>query len=59
MEKAGETASRLDLDRGSSNGLLSGWFPVIGIEPLHLLIVAIAWAAVHSESSSDVRPASG
>lgn len=35
------------------------WFPVIGIEPLHLLIVAIAWAAVHSESSSDIRPASG
>ncbi len=31
------------------------WFPVIGTEPLHLLVVAIAWATIHSEPSSDIR----
>lgn len=31
------------------------WFPVIGTEPLHLLVVAIAWATIHSEASSDIR----
>lgn len=32
------------------------WFPVIGTEPLHLLIVAIAWATIHSEASNVIRP---
>ncbi|RIH89505.1 hypothetical protein Mlute_00301 [Meiothermus luteus] len=31
------------------------WFPVIGTEPLHLLIAAIAWASIHSEASNVIR----
>ncbi|MCS7069198.1 MAG: hypothetical protein NZN28_11290 [Meiothermus sp.] len=32
------------------------WFPVIGTEPLHVLIAAVAWASIRSEVSNAVRP---
>lgn len=32
------------------------WFPVIGTEPLHLLIAAIAWSSIRSQASGVVHP---
>jgi O-antigen ligase len=33
------------------------WFPVVGTEPLHLLLVAMGWASISSANSSSIRSA--